>query len=249
MSHSGPAHRLPAFTDIIGLFPRWLPIENSRINAVDNPFPFPLTTMGERPETRSIWRSVLKKQEATLSDVCKQVLQFYESWEQEDPQAFKRYYRIYPREAWMAFFKDAFDKTSSYFAPIISSNEYMKRSFYKQIVSCHITVNAHSLQQAEENIKTGLNKTRDSNSLPPDQDPIFTERAYIYAENVPKFVETMKKKKGPYGGFADNLAYEDLWWMMMMRLHAWTMSVRWEDRGGVKISSEYYNNPARVYIL
>jgi hypothetical protein len=47
-----------------------------------------------------------------------------------------------------------------------------------------------------------------------------------------------------------NISYEDVWWMMMMRLHAWTMSVNWvDDKGGVKIPSEYYYSPARVYIL
>jgi len=34
-----------------------------------------------------------------------------------------------------------------------------------------------------------------------------------------------------------------------MRLHAWTMGVQWQDRKGVKIPSEHYENPARVYIL
>jgi hypothetical protein len=36
---------------------------------------------------------------------------------------------------------------------------------------------------------------------------------------------------------------------MTMRLHAWTMSVNLVDRDGIKNSSEYYDNPARVYIL
>jgi hypothetical protein len=42
---------------------------------------------------------------------------------------------------------------------------------------------------------------------------------------------------------------EDAWWLMMMRLHCWTMGITLVDREGVKIPSEYYNNPTWVYIF
>jgi hypothetical protein len=257
ISHPVPAHRLPAFTDVIGLWCEWLPIQGIQTNVLDNPFPFPLTTMGERPESRNVWRSVLKEQEATLSDPRKQVLQFYDSWIQGDPEAFTQYHRIRSNRAWMAFFKDAFDITSAYLTHILGKGQDGPLYIYNQdgqqyllrswLVGCHVTTNAHSLQQAEENIKTGHDKTRDSDSLPQNRDPVFTERAYIYAENVPQFVERMKKSQ--VHDHAKNIAYEDVWWLMMMRLHAWTMSVQWVDRGGIQIPSEYYDNSARVYIL
>jgi hypothetical protein len=128
---------------------------------------------------------------------------------------------------------------------------------YTDLVKAHVETNAHSLQEAEANIKAGHNKGRDDIRVPGRKvpgtndvyrgDPIFTERAFLYADNISKVVEYMEKidireaSKRP--------CYEDAWWMMMMRLHAWMMSIRLVDREGVKISSEDYENPARVYIL
>jgi hypothetical protein len=114
---------------------------------------------------------------------------------------------------------------------------------YTDLVKAHVETNAHSLQEAEANIKAGHNKGRDDIRVPGTNDvyrgdPIFTERAFLYADNISKVVEYMEKidireaSKRP--------CYEDAWWMMSIRL---------VDREGVKISSEDYENPARVYIL
>lgn len=239
LSHQDPAHRLPAFTDILGLWCRWLPIDGLSTNVIDNPFPFPLTTMGERHESRNVWRSELKRRATTLSEPCKHVLGFYDSWEKQNPRFFARCYRLWNTEP---IFRQAFDATTQFFCCTEGLDFDL---LYTDLIPCHIEVNAHSLQQAEENISNGHDKTRDSASLPNNRDPIFTERAYIYAENVPKFVEKMERRGPSFAKFS----YEDVWWMMMMRLHAWTMGVQWQDRKGVKIPSEHYENPARVYIL
>jgi hypothetical protein len=236
LSHQDPAHRLPAFTDILGLWCKWLPVETALKNVIDNPFPFPLSTMGERAESRNVWKSELERREATLSEPCKQVLRFYNDWEEYDPYGFKD---IPPLRA---IYRKAFDAATRY---LHTTKGLSHLNMYQCYIPCHVDVNAFSLQQAEENIKSGHDKTRDIASLPDDRDPIFTERAYIYVENVPKFVEEMERRRPSRGKFS----YEDVWWMMMMRLHAWTMSVEWVDREGVKIPSEYYDNPARVYIL
>jgi hypothetical protein len=243
-SHQDPAHRLPAFTDILGLWCKWLPVETVSSNVIDNPFPFPLSTMGERHESRNVWKLELDRRETTLSEPCKQVLRFYNDWKDYDPCAFKDIPRlnISNRPAWREFYRRAFDVVTQYLHTTEGLSDLGMYVFY---IPCHVDINAFSLQQAEENIKNGHDKTRDSASLPDDRDPIFTERAYIYAENVPKFVEEMERRRPSDGKFS----YEDVWWMMMMRLHAWTMSVEWVDREGVKIPSEYYDNPARVYIL
>ena len=244
-SHSEPAHRLPAFTDIFGLWCDWPFVRGvGSISAgkIDNPFPFPLTTMGERPETRNVWRTILKKGEASLSEMRKQVLLFYDAWKQDSP-LFEIDYKACDSDEYLAFFKSAFDSTTHYFR---ETEGLSIDQLYNNLIPRHVDVNALSLQQAEENIKIGRDKTRDI-TLPPrgGWDPIFVERAYIYAENVPKFVEKMERLVPSDAKFS----YEDAWWMMMMRLHAWTMSVEWVDREGVKIPSEHYDNPTRVYIL
>jgi hypothetical protein len=94
MSHPEVAQRLPGFADILGLWPGWLPIPGLPVNLVDNPFPFPLQTMGERHEARVVWMWVLKQQEPTLSDTKKQVLKFYEDWLKFEPGRFRTYYRV-----------------------------------------------------------------------------------------------------------------------------------------------------------
>ena len=239
-----PAHRLPGFTDIIGLFCKWLPIDNIALNAVDNPFPFPLTTMGERPESRNVWRLLLKSQEAQLSDPQRHLLKFYNDWERLAPWKFNDECRIDRTETRdLDFFKKAFDDTTAYFGNALGG---LYVPLYSHAVRCHISINVHSYEQALKNIATQPQNGR-GDQLPAGLDPTFTERAYIYAENVRKFVEEMEKSR--HHNPSKNVSYEDVWWTMMMRLHAWTMSVRWMDRDWVKIPSEYYGNPTRVYIL
>jgi hypothetical protein len=80
LSHRHPDQRLPAFTDVLGLWSDWLPLPgNKHTNIVDNPFPIPVTTMGNIPESRMIWMIHLRQQRATLSDPKKQMLEFLES--------------------------------------------------------------------------------------------------------------------------------------------------------------------------
>ncbi|KAH8632836.1 hypothetical protein IG631_11470 [Alternaria alternata] len=245
LSHRDPARRLPGFTDVMGLWCDWIPLQNLPSNKIDNPFPFPLTTMGEIPESRHVWRSELRKQESSLSDTCKLVLQFYDSWELQNPQGFLNNYRLKrTSDPEIDFFKKAFDDTTAYLGGLM---EVIKAGFtssvYDQLISVHISINSRSVEQAEENIKN--NAARRLDSPPNHMDPIFQERAYIYAENVPRFVEEMRRSE--FHDPRKNISYEDLWWILMMRLHAWTMSVNWvDDRGGVKIPSEYYYSPARV---
>jgi hypothetical protein len=145
----------------------------------------------------------------------------------------------------MEFFKRFFGKATAHLGQLESYT-------YRTLVKAHITVNAESLKQAEENIQAGRNKARGDIPVPGSNDPyqgdpILTERAFLYVDNIPKVVAYMKNvdKREP----SERPSYEDAWWLMMMRLHAWMMGINLVDREGVKISSEYYNNPARVYIL
>ena len=244
LSHQDPAHRLPALTDILGLWCKWLPIEGITSNVIDNPFPFPLTTMGERHESRNVWKEELKKHEKTLSGPCAQVLQFYNDWENCDPRGFRRFRSqnaVFNAKR-RSVFRKGFDAATRY---LQNTEGLGVLGMYDFCVPCHIDINASSLQKAKENIRIGHDKTRDSASLPQDRDPIFTERAYIYLENIPDFVLEMESRNPS----EERFSYEDVWWMMMMRLHAWTISVQWLDREGVKIPSEHYENRMRVYIL
>ncbi|RYN53657.1 hypothetical protein AA0118_g9517 [Alternaria tenuissima] len=232
----------------MGLWGDWILLKSLDTNKIDNPFPFPLTTMGERPESRNVWRSELRKQESSLSDARKLVLQFYDSWELQNPQGFVNNYRLKgTRNSEIDFFEKAFDATTAYLDKNLKAIVANFASWvYPLLVSVHISTNARSVEQAEENVKN--NVARGTDSLPDNLDPIFKERAYIYADNIPKFVDEMKK--GELHDPEKDISYEDIWWVLMMRLHAWTMSVNWvDDRGGVKIPSEYYYSPARVYIL
>ncbi|CAN9271996.1 unnamed protein product [Alternaria alternata] len=204
--------------------------------------------MGERPESRNVWRSELRKQQSSLSDARKQVLQFYIDWELQHPQQFLNNYRVKGiSDPQISFFKKAFDDTTAYLNRSLGFLDAGNPDahVYVKLLSVHISINARSVEQAKENVKN--NVARQTGSLLDGLDPIFQERAYIYTENIPKFVEEMDRKMFH---LKTKISYEDIWWILMMRLHAWTMSVNWvDDRGGVKIPSEYYYSPARVYIL
>ena len=255
LNNKDNAQKLPGFTDILGLWCDWLPIKgNQNFNVIENPFPFPVTTMGEVPETRVVWEMLLEACRANLSVVQQRVLQFYEQWKKYDGLLYelrvddelsKRRQEPHPD-----FFKSAFDEATSYFKD-------MGIGFYPRLIKHHIDVNANSARLAEENITSGKDKTRpifhrcnasgSPRGIPGDWNLMLVERAYIYAENVPRIVELMNNDDDLKADI--RYSYEDAWWMMIMRLHAWTMSVYWRDTEGIKIPSDYYDNPARVYIL
>ncbi|CAN9410882.1 unnamed protein product [Alternaria alternata] len=214
--------------------------------------------MGERPESRSVWRSELRKQESSLSDTRRLVLQFYDDWEDQNSQEFVNNYRLEgtrESEPKINFFKQAFDEATRYLHTYFDVGDtsldfgetlIIRKERYISLIRSHVSINAHSVEQAEENIKNNVVWEKDS--LPDNLDPILMQRAYIYAKNVPRFVEEMEKSS--WYDPKENISFEDVWWILMMRLHAWTMSVDWvDDRGGVKIPSEYYDSPTRVYIL
>ncbi|KAI4653203.1 uncharacterized protein J4E79_008717 [Alternaria viburni] len=201
--------------------------------------------MGERPESRNVWQVLLKAKETELSDQKKRVLQFYESWEGLGPLKFMQKTRISGADTReLDFFKEAFDDTTAYLEKTLGM---LHSKLYFQAVRCHISVNVHSYEKALQNIATPPATGR--RNIPAGMDPIFTERACVYADNVPKFVEEMEESQRGWNHGDVPIPYEDVWWTMMMRLNAWTMSVRWMDREGVKIPCEHYHNPTRVYIL
>lgn len=87
---------------------------------------------------------------------------------------------------------------------------------YVALIGAHLTVNAHSLEQADENIAAGRsrNDSRTGHNL---WDTIFTERAFVYVDNIPKFVEKMVADANDKP-LDDAQSLEDAWWMLMVRM-------------------------------
>jgi hypothetical protein len=54
-------------------------------------------------------------------------------------------------------------------------------------------------------------------------------------------LQTMYLKKLP--------SLEEAWWMMMVRMQAWNMSIKLVMREGLTVPHYYYGDPSRVYIL
>jgi hypothetical protein len=250
LAHRHSAEKLRGFTDILGLWYDWLPMNGTHLNIVDNPFPFPVTSMGEIPESRAVWKLLLKRKEATLTDTQKRVLQFYEDWEKHEPMRFYEYYRVRGNfrtdKAMMAFFQSNFDASGV----ILVDMELLNFYDYPRLVSAHMKIGSESFQQAEENIQRdgkGAASAVPGSNATYEGRTIYIEAARQYAQKLGDFVRETKGfiRKG----VKEDFFYEDAWWLMMMRLHCWTMGITLVDREGVKIPSEYYNNPTRVYIL
>lgn len=186
LDHRVHGQKHPGFADILGLCTDWAPLPQSHINIVDNPFPIPVVTMGDRPETRVVWRWILKQQESTLSDQRKRILQIYDKWEKSEPEQFYESYGVagnYGEDVSItAYFRRIFDETSLYFKNVFAN----KHISYRELVSAHIEVNAHSISQADDNLGGEHKPTRDKIPMPGSEEPyhgnhIFTERAFIYA--------------------------------------------------------------------
>jgi hypothetical protein len=211
LSYPEVSKRLPGFADILGLSSDWLIISGLSINLLDNPFHFPIQAMGETPEVRIVWMSLLKQRESTLSGPKKRVLQFYEDWLKAEPDWFRKYYRVlgnsFEDMEMTEFFQGRFEEASQFLKQNVGS-------MYTALVKAHIEASVHSLQEAEANIKASHNKTRDDIAVPGTNDlyqgdPTFTERAFLYAENVSKVLEYMKKIDTR--GVNQRPSYEDAW--------------------------------------
>ena len=144
------------------------------------------------------------------------------------------------RKEW---FKKIFDGTMSYF-------DRLHPAFYAELVRAHITINALSLRQAEENIRTRHNQSRPQilqSRTTYQGDAIFMERAFIYVENIPKISDVMESYPGGFGHAMPSI--HDAWWTLMLRMQVWNMGIKLVSREAVTASHHYYNDPTRVYIL
>jgi hypothetical protein len=233
-------HALPGFADLLGIWPAWLPIPNHGVDIVESPFPVHVTPMGRRPEARVVWRFLLQ-QMPHPSDVMKQVLDVYNEWEMIEPARFYSFYEVKgndPGEERMrSYFKTIFDKAEPY--------------WYQVLIDAHVAVNARSLNLAKLNVSMPRAPFRPKIPLRDNSgfyqgDPIFTERAFIYVENIAKLSSMIGRHQwNP----SLSITIEDAWWMMMLRMQAWNMGIKLITREGVTVSHQYYNDQSRVYIL
>ena len=63
--HKSTVHYWPGFSDILGLWSDWTPLEGSSINSVISPIGQRLHTMCEAYEVRVVWRWLLQEEEKT----------------------------------------------------------------------------------------------------------------------------------------------------------------------------------------
>jgi hypothetical protein len=252
LDHQSPLQHLPGFGVILGLWPEWLRNYRWYNNvSVENPFPIPVTAMGQRFEGRDVWRRLLNQREPKLSEQQKLVLGHFNHWEAVHPGHFygewvHRWHDLAEGEQLDAFLAHVFDQANQALQDRVPGR-------YKALVRSHIAVNAESLKQAEMNIRDERTYKLDTTVQPKwkrlrENDPIFLERAFLYAENVTKVVKLTEDGHGvPLS--EDEISYEDRWWWMMLRSQVWCKSHEVIQREGIRISSEYYDSPARVYIL
>ncbi|KAF2823684.1 hypothetical protein CC86DRAFT_58612 [Ophiobolus disseminans] len=260
LTHKHSAHILPSFADLLGLWTDNLVLPNIYVNIVESPFPIQINPMGGRPESRAVWRWYLRNRIRTPVQPHKQPLDLYEEWASKEP-GFAFYgcesdHRVAIPE--ITYYESILDQTMSYFGQFSDS-------FYEALIRAHINVNSQSLNQADENIRTGRNQPRPriprGNTLY-QGDPIFTERAFLYAENLEKIVASLNPTRfGGYGRVAQIGAFstpcngalepdiEEAWWMLMLRMQAWNMIHNVVHREGVTAPHHYYDDPSRVYIL
>jgi hypothetical protein len=236
LAYKTSAHALPGFADLLGLWTGWLPISSHRNNLVENPFPIEVEPMGRRPESRVVWKFWLQ-QHPSDSPQIRRVVEIYNVWESLNPTKFQTLHGVWDGRR-PEFFKEVFDETQLYFDRYVPG-------FYRELVTSHIVVNAQSFKQAEENIRTMLDRPHPQSTDQSQWDPIFTERAFVYAENIPKIVEDVAL----WNRVSNLPPIEEAWWMMMLRMQAWNMGVDLMMRQGLTVPHYYYGDPSRVYIL
>jgi hypothetical protein len=246
--HQSIAHRtttqaLPGFADLLGLWTEWLP-SPTMYTVIESPFPVEVEPMGRRPEPRVVWRYLLQ-QNCSDSTRFQRIMAIYDEWESFDPVKFQTLFENHPTDDFgychkmSSFSKGVFDETGLYFARYGAW-------FYSHLVRAHVTVNAQSFMQAEENIRAGLSRPHPPISLASNQhqgDTVFTERAFVYVDNISKFVSEVNV------GWPTSDEIEEAWWMMMLRMQVWNWNVKLTMREGLTVPHQYYGDPTRIYIL
>lgn len=247
VNHWNGGHHWPAFSDLLCLWSDWIPLEFSIINTVLSPLGHRVFTMGEAYETRVVWRWLLQQlvNKLSASSTQRRILHLYDSWERYAPTRFFQYHKLTGNNPdnmdARAFFKAIYDETSDYF---VNEVENVGPKYYVDLIIAHITVNCHSLEQAEKNFNAGnsRNDGRVGHNL---YDTLFAERAFIYVDNIPKVVEVMRERNHDAYKFGQ---VEDAWWMLMLRGQCWEMGINRVVQASC-VPSSYYNSPTRVYIL
>jgi hypothetical protein len=242
--HENTGHYWPAFVDVLGLWSDWVPCTGSFSNSVKSPIGHRIYTMSEVWEARVVWRWLLREREkrGNNTPVQSRVLHIYDCWEEAEPQRFYDYYKpSYHDKNYaesLAFWKRIYDETTNFF------EQWRLETlphFYRDLIGSHINVNAHSLRQAGEHVTAGTSRNdgRVGFNL---WDTLFTERAFIYVDNIPKIIENMKVR-----GYSEE-SVEDTWWMLMLRGQCWEMSINRVVQHSI-VPSSYYYSSTKVYIL
>jgi hypothetical protein len=251
VSHKSNSQALPGLADLLGLWTEWLALPGNFMDVVENPFPLWVAPMGMRFEARVVWRFVLKSLSSTHSEQMKRVLEIYDKWENSEPERFYQQYSVKGNapsdEGMRSFFKDIFYETKAHF-------DRFHARFYQELVRTHVAINSRSLHQADENIRTGHGQSRQM--ITQDNGgvyygiPLFTERAFVYVENIAEIVNAINaailEHVTPGFPIPD---IEEAWWMAMLRMQAWNMGIKLIVRKGLKVPIDYYEDPSRIYIM
>ena len=251
LTHKHTSQALAGFADLLGLWTGKLLLPSLSTNRVESPFPVQVFSMGTRPESRVVWRWMLQNRNLTHLDPGRRVLEVYDEWARFNPQDFDTFCSYTP-DAFHAvdhkarFLASIFDETTEYFGNF-------DPGVYDYFVATHINVNAQSLKQADENIRTGHKQPRpetQQHEVTYKGDPIFMERAFIYVENLAKFISTIGTLDPPRTYSRDRIpSVEEAWWMLMLRMQVWNMIHDVVHREGITAPHHYYGDPSRVYIL
>jgi hypothetical protein len=261
LSHKSTEQALPDFADLLGLWTGWLPTSVNGMSTVESPFPVEVESMGRRPESRVVWRYFLH-QDPLKSHKIKRILGIYDQWESFGPTQFQTLHHVevpllgnvnrqqeYSTKL-RPFLKSVFDEIQTHFY----AYPHFSQELYQNVMKVHVEVNAQSLTQAEEKIRAGLKRPHQLKPQSTSQyqgDPIFTERAFVYVENIPEVVSKvgLELTRSRYQVHFSSTMIEDAWWMMMLRMQVWDMSVNLVMREGLTIPYQYYGDPSTVYIL
>ena len=258
-SASDGIHRFPGFGDLIGLWSEWLPIYDCSVVSVIAPIKSPIIPMTSAYEAAVVWRHLLtqKKASGALSSQQRRVLDEYDRLVHEYEFDFFNHTKPSndPKNAkYITLLKSIHDFTSRFFTDL--ETEYFTRSegiytekkissFYCQLIASHVSISATSHKEAEQLINAGQKRNDGTVGMVLKND-YFSERAFIYADNVPKIVEQMARR-----GYTNGGEVEDAWWTLMLRGQVWCRSVHLlstEEAPAAPVPSYYFNSTTPVYI-
>ncbi|KAH7113890.1 hypothetical protein B0J11DRAFT_142587 [Dendryphion nanum] len=180
-NHWNPGNHWAGFIDLFCAWTDWIPVPGSPITKVFSPVMTEIYTMGAVWEARVAWRWILQQRhdKGDISKTMERVLEHFNDWKKRYEWGFVNPIKLFQNRiedmGAVEYGKAIYDETTRCFeamalkyrnvnvggtesASSFSPTSKKPLSFYANLVSSHVKINASSLKEADVRIQAGTHR-------------------------------------------------------------------------------------------